>query len=160
MRILVAWDNPNEAELLHMYLSVGGENEVSLCGDRVELLKLAAEVVKIGDWHLLKENGPLWYRGYAAAPEAALREPVAAFFARNDISRIVVGHTPTTERRIVVRLGGSIVVIDTGMLATAYKGRASALEIAGTQLTAIYTDARVPLETRPSAALARQGERE
>lgn len=132
-----------------------------LRGFDIEFLKLAAEVIKIADWHLLKDSGPLWYRGYAAAAEAGLREPVAAFFAKNDISRIVVGHTPTGERRIVPRLGGSIVVIDTGMLTTAYKGRASALEIAGPQLTAIYTDARVPLETaKPSPAPMLQGERE
>ena len=37
------------------------------------------------------------------------------------------------------------------MLTSAYKGRPSALEITGTQLTAIYTDARVPLEAaKPS----------
>ena len=73
-------------------------------------------------------------------------------------------HTPVAERRIQSRLGGSIILIDTGMLASAYKGRASALEIAGSQLTAVYTDGRVPLDTgKPSPALeelALQGERE
>jgi hypothetical protein len=129
----------------------------------IEFVKLAAEVIKIAEWHLLAEAGPLWYRGYASAPEATLREPVAAFFSKNDISRIVVGHTPTAERRIVTRLGGAIAVIDTGMLTSAYKGRPSALEIAGNQLTAIYTDARVPLDTArpsPDVALALQRERQ
>ena len=32
--------------------------------------------------------------------EASLREPVAGFLAKNDLSRIVVGHTPSGERRI------------------------------------------------------------
>src|SRR5947209_18645285 len=46
VRVLVAWDNPNEAELLHMYLSVGGENEVALCATREELLEQARQ----GHW--------------------------------------------------------------------------------------------------------------
>jgi hypothetical protein len=123
-----------------------------LRGFDIEFLKQAADIVRIAEWHVLKEGGPLWYRGYAAAPEATLRDPVAGFFSKNAITRIVVGHTPVGERRILTRLGSAIVLIDTGMLTSAYKGRASALEIVGTQLTAVYTDARVPLEAaKPSA---------
>jgi hypothetical protein len=39
-----------------------------------------------------------------------------------------------------------VVLIDTGMLTSFYKGRASALEIAGDKLTAIYSDARVSIQ--------------
>lgn len=117
----------------------------------IEFLKAAADVLSIGEWHVLNPNGPMWYRGYAASPEASLRDPVAGLLAKNGVSRIVVGHTPSGERRILTRLGGTVVLIDSGMLASAYKGRASALEIAGSQLTAIYPDARVPLDTaKPS----------
>jgi hypothetical protein len=123
-----------------------------LRGFDIELVKQAADLVSIGEWHVLNPNGPLWYRGYAASPEAALREPTAAFFAKNNLTRIVVAHTPSSERRILTRLGGTVVLIDSGMLTSAYKGRASALEIAGNQLTAIYTDGRVPLEAKPSQA--------
>jgi hypothetical protein len=35
------------------------------------------------------------------------------------------------------------VLIDTGMLTSVYKGRASALEITGDRLTAIYADGRL-----------------
>jgi hypothetical protein len=114
-------------------------------GFDLDVLRDGAEVIMIGDWHLLDENGPLWYRGYAAAPEASLREPVAGFLSRHKIRRIVVAHTPQQTRRIVTRLGGSVVLIDTGMLASSYQGRASALEIVGDQLTAIYSDGRMPL---------------
>lgn len=122
----------------------------------IEFVKQAADVLAIGEWHVLNPGGPMWYRGYAAAPEATLREPIAKLFANNKLSRIVVGHTPSGERRILTRLGGQIVLIDSGMLASAYKGRASALEIAGTELTAIYPDARMPLDTvKPSAGAPR-----
>ena len=90
-----------------------------LRGFDIDFLKQAAEIVSIGEWQLLNPNGPMWYRGYAAAPEAALREPVAALFAKNGVSRIVVGHTPSGERRILTRLGGTIVLIDSGMLTSA-----------------------------------------
>lgn len=125
-----------------------------LRGFDIELVKMAAEVITIAEWHLLRESGPLWYRGYAALPEATLRAPATAFLARSGLTRIVVGHTPSAERRIVSRLNGSVILIDTGMLTSAYKGRPSALEIAGNQLTAIYADARIPIElTKPSPAL-------
>jgi hypothetical protein len=118
----------------------------------IEFVKQAADVLSIGEWAVLNPNGPMWYRGFAASPEATLRAPVATLLAKNGLSRIVVGHTPSGERRILTRLGGTVVLIDSGMLASAYKGRASALEIAGDQLTAIYGDGRVPLgAAKPSA---------
>jgi hypothetical protein len=117
----------------------------------VEIVKAGAEVLDVGSWNVLAENGPMWYRGYASAPEATLRDPVAAMLTKNNVARIVVAHTPSNERRILARLEGNVVLIDTGMLASTYKGRPSALEIAGNQLTAIYTDGRVPLiPARPS----------
>jgi hypothetical protein len=120
-----------------------------LAGFDLDTLREAAEIVTIGDWNLLADNGPMWYRGYAAAPEAELRASVTAFLARNDLRRIVVAHSPQRDRRIVSRLGASVVLIDTGMLASTYKGRASALEIVGDTLTAIYSDGRIPLAAAP-----------
>ena len=125
-------------------------------GFDLDVLREAAEVVTIGDWNLLSENGPLWYRGYAAAPEASLREPVAAFLTRNKLQRIVVAHTPQQTRRITTRLAGSVILIDTGMLTSAYQGRASALEIVGGQLSAIYSDGTMPLTASPQLELALQ----
>jgi Calcineurin-like phosphoesterase len=132
----------------------------NFAGFDLAVLREAAEVVTIGDWSLLSENGPLWYRGYAAAPEATLREPVAAFLTRNAIERIVVAHTPQQTRRITTRLAGSVVLIDTGMLTSAYKGRASALEITGGQLAAIYADGKIPLTASPQLEVGLQRQRE
>lgn len=114
----------------------------------LDLIRDAADVVTLADWDVLAQNGPLWYRGYAAYPEATLQASVSAFLSRLSLSRIVVGHSPVRDRRILARLGGSVVLIDTGMLASAYKGRASALEIVGDTLTAIYDDGRVRLLPR------------
>lgn len=43
MKILVAWDDPTELELLQLYLSLGGENEVTGCGSGGELDALAGK---------------------------------------------------------------------------------------------------------------------
>jgi hypothetical protein len=56
--------------------------------------------------------------------------------------RFVTGHTPQQNRNIGVRFGGRAILIDTGMLTKVYKGRASALEINGDALAAIYEDGR------------------
>jgi hypothetical protein len=58
----------------------------------------------------------------------------------------VTGHTPQQSRSITVRYGGRAILIDTGMLTSYYKGRASALEIDGNKLTAFYEDGKVPLQ--------------
>ena len=52
---------------------------------------------------------------------------------------------------------GLVLLIDTGMLASAYQGRASALEIVGDRLTAIYDDGRVPLVPAVSPAPVARG---
>jgi hypothetical protein len=57
----------------------------------------------------------------------------------------VTAHTPQSSRSIGVRYGGRAFLIDTGMLASVYKGRAAALEIVGDKLTALYADEKVPL---------------
>ena len=63
MKILVAWDNPNEIELLQLYLSVGGENDVELC-QQVDLL---TRTVRNGwDVALIAQTLPTVDDGYAA----------------------------------------------------------------------------------------------
>jgi hypothetical protein len=57
--------------------------------------------------------------------------------------------------RIFPRFERRVFLIDTGMLSTYYKGgRASALEIDGSRVTAIYSDGRIILdpETQPDGA--------
>ena len=50
------------------------------------------------------------------------------------------------ERSLREYGAGRAVLIDTGMLTSVYKGRASALEIAGDKLTAYYEDGKVTLQ--------------
>jgi hypothetical protein len=102
----------------------------------------------IQKWALIEAEGPLWYRGLATLPDDA--EPtVGALLGRLGAERFVVGHTPQASGRMKVRFGGRAILIDTGMLASFYKGgQPSALEIQDGRLTAIYASGREPLAAR------------
>ena len=90
-------------------------------------------------------DGPLWYRGLAQEDEAAFAPQLETILEAVGAKAIVVGHTVTPTGRITPRFAGRVVQIDTGMLTSVYRGRASALEIAGDRWTAIYEDGRQPL---------------
>ncbi len=66
---------------------------------------------------------------------------IVRLLERYEAARFVVGHTVPTTKRITSRLDGKVFLIYTGMLASHYRGRASALEIHGEQLTSIYAEA-------------------
>jgi len=114
-------------------------------------LKESQNLMEIAKWSLIDPEGPLWFRGYAVWDEAATTTQVTAFLDQMKLARVVVAHTPTTDRRIVTRYGGRVVTIDTGMLTPVYKGQPSALEIVGERMKAIYPDGEVDL-TLPKAA--------
>jgi len=109
------------------------------------LLREAQEILTIDTWLALSGDNALWYRGLATLPDDAAGGPFAALLEKYGAKRFVTGHTPQSTGSITQRFGGRAVLIDTGMLTTVYKGRASALEINGDTLTAIYQDGRVTL---------------
>jgi hypothetical protein len=112
----------------------------------VPLLLEAQEILKIDTWLVVQPEGALWYRGLATEPDDSAGGPFAALLTRYGAKRFVTGHTPQQSRSITIRFGGRAVLIDTGMLTAVYKGRASALEINGDQLNAIYEDGKVRLQ--------------
>ena len=112
----------------------------------IPLLMEAQEIMKINTWLSIDPEGALWYRGLATEREDPAGGPFAALLAKYGAKRFVTGHTPQQSRSITVRYGGRAILIDTGMLTSYYKGRASALEIAGDRLTAFYEDGKVPLQ--------------
>ena len=111
----------------------------------VSLLMEAQEVLKIDSWLSINPEGALWYRGLSTVTDDPKGGPFAALLEKYGAKRFVTGHTPQQNRSITVRFGGRAVLIDTGMLTSYYKGRASALEIDGDKLTAYYEDGKVTL---------------
>jgi hypothetical protein len=115
-------------------------------------LREAQALAKIPEWSLIDPEGPLWFRGYATWSEADTAAQVTAFLDQMKLARIVVGHTPTVDRRIGTRYGGRVITIDTGMLASHYKGKPSALEIVEGRIKAIYPDGEAELTAAAKAA--------
>jgi hypothetical protein len=93
-----------------------------------------------------RADGPLWYRGLAQEPDTFAPQ-LAEILSKLHARAIVVAHTVTQTSRVTSRFEGRVVEIDTGMQ-PAYipDGRASALEIRGSDATAIYVDGREPVE--------------
>jgi len=96
----------------------------------------------------MSDTGPLWYRGQASEPEASLAPTVDTILMQMRARAIVVGHTTVLPGRILPRLGGRVIQIDSGMVAGEFYpgGVASALELMGDKATAIYLDRREPLD--------------
>ena len=88
----------------------------------------------------------MWFRGLAQWTSPDNDAQVQTLLSRLGAERFVVGHTPQLPGKIAPKFGGRVYPIDTGMLSSYFKGgRASALEIQGTKLTAIYTTGREEL---------------
>jgi hypothetical protein len=98
----------------------------------------------------VKETGPLWYRGLVQAPAMP---DVTTILKTLGARALVVGHTPVTGSPIAPRFDNRVFPIDTGMLGgTSYPaGVASALEITGDTVTAIYESRREPLGSLPTS---------
>jgi hypothetical protein len=109
----------------------------------VPFLLEAQEILKVDSWVVVHPEGALWYRGLATEKDDPAGGPFAALLTKYGAKRFVTGHTPQQTRSITTRFGGRAVLIDTWMLTSVYKGRASALEITGDRLTAIYEDGRL-----------------
>ena len=84
----------------------------------------------LGNWLCIREDGPLWFRGYDHWTEDQGAAEVGKVLDTYHIAHIVTGHTPQKGGRIRPRFGNKVILIDTGMLSSYYPGgRASALEI-------------------------------
>jgi hypothetical protein len=103
-----------------------------------EAVDLARTMFELGSSLVFRPDGPLWYRGSSLNPDAEERPLVDEVLAHLGAASVVVGHTPSHTTRVVTRFDGRVVMADTGMLATHYEGRASAVEIRNGQLLAVY----------------------
>lgn len=100
------------------------------------------------------ETSPLWYRGLAEEPDPGFAPQAATILRTLGARAMVIGHTVTGGFKIRSRFDHRVVLIDTGMLGgTWYPGGvASALEIRGDALTAIYEKTRESLGAFAPAA--------
>ena len=127
----------------------------ALAAGDAERRKLYEKFLDWSSWTMNSPEGPLWYRGYAEWTDQQGDAEAPKLLAAFHVSRIVAAHTPQTKGGIQVRFGGSVFLIDTGMNATFYKGgRASALEISGETVRAIYPGEPPQVLSAPPAKAA------
>jgi hypothetical protein len=113
-----------------------------------DVLKALRELLEIVESPLFGPSGPQWYRGSVRC-RAILEQPLLQAALDNlGAARVVVGHTPTTDRRVHVNMDGALVMLDTGMLVEHYQGRPALLLMEGDKLAVQYlnpTELTAPL---------------
>lgn len=103
-----------------------------------EVATAVTEVIRLNDSDLHSPNGPLWYRGNVACSEVIEADRLDASLRAIGAERVVIGHTPTRGRRVLERLDGRVLEVDTGMLKSYYEGQGNALIVAGDQISVIH----------------------
>lgn len=103
---------------------------------------LILPVSNIGASGLFNGNGPLWFRGFATWPDEEGAAKMTSLLSRHRVKRFVTGHNPQRSGMITERFGGSLFLIDTGMLNGRFfpGGRPSALEITDSGVRPIYVN--------------------
>lgn len=97
----------------------------------VELLDAIAAVKRLNQSDVHAPDGPLWYRGNVYCGPLIEADRLNAALASIGADRVVIGHTPTPDRRILERFDGTVIEVDTGMLHRYYNGSGNALVIEG-----------------------------
>ena len=95
------------------------------------VIDAVAVVKKLGNSELFDSAGPLWYRGNVRCGDLLEEPRIVAALAAIDADRVVVGHTPTPNRKVLQRFNGKLIEIDTGMLNAYYRGSGNALVLDG-----------------------------
>ena len=88
---------------------------------------LIDEFIALSEAPELSVDGPLWYRGSVYCNPTIEQPILNAALATLGVKRVVVGHTPTGDRRVRALYDGKIIMLDTGMLVDYYDGRPAGL---------------------------------
>jgi len=114
-----------------------------------ELKEAIADVVSLQNASVHDTASPVWYRGNVGCGALIENDKLDAALSALGAARVVIGHTPTVSRRVLQRLGGRVVEIDTGMLNAAYGGTGHALIIEGDRLRVVSEAGRDALSPVP-----------
>ena len=125
-----------------------------------EIVTAVAKVIELGESDLHAPDGPLWYRGNVACSRLIEEDRLLASLRAIGAERVVIGHTPTPGRRVLQRMSGRIIEVDTGMLNNYYSGRGNALILEGDNVGTISEDSAelVSAAEHPRRVGARPGD--
>ena len=134
---LAGWIRPNE-DLLLQDDAVLGLLEAGEETDDPTLVAAGRRFVALVRGELFGITSPNWYRGTANC-HRTLEQPVLAAALQNlEAQRVVMGHTPTSNRRVQQRMDGRALLADTGMLTSYYGGQPAPIIFTGADLKILY----------------------
>ena len=117
--------------------------------EKQEVLDAVDTAQRLAESDLFHNEGPLWYRGNVGCGELLEEYRLEAALEAIGASRVVIGHTPTPNRRVLQRFDGRIIEVDTGMLNFYYKGSGNALVLEGDKITVMNQSGGAPAEPEP-----------
>jgi len=108
----------------------------------------ARRLLELGRSPLHAGDGPLWYRGNVGCSRLIEEDRMLDVVESIGAERLVIGHTPTPNRRVLERFDGRLIEVDTGMLASYYEGEGHAIVLEGDSVRAVSESGAIdgPLE--------------
>ena len=103
----------------------------------VATLNAVADGVRLSNLSLISTSGPLWYRNNTMCPAIVEEHRIDAALAAIGANRVVIGHSPTPNRKVMQRFDGRVIEIDTGMLNFYYRGMGHALVLQGEEVSVV-----------------------
>jgi len=119
-------------------------NYVPSLNDTRAVLDAIKAIQRLSDSAVLSSDGPLWYRGNVKCSGLIEEHRLEDALESIGADRVVVGHTPTPNRKVLQRFDGRVVEVDTGMLNFYYKGSGNALVLEGGELLVHNQDGSEP----------------
>lgn len=105
--------------------------------EATDVLDAVATARRLGQSDLFDSDGPLWYRGSVSCGGLIEEYRLDAALEAIGADRVVVGHTPTPNRKVLQRFDGRLIEIDTGMLNFYYRGSGNALVLEGDAVSVV-----------------------
>jgi hypothetical protein len=118
---MTSWNQLNQTEKPSLNLSYHQrysfiKNKIKNKSEQADLFLTASQQL------LFSLDGPTWYRGNAICHPYYEQDSLDLVLKKWRAKRLWVGHTTTPNREVLQRLDGKLIIIDTGMLNSHYKG--------------------------------------
>ncbi|WP_251359268.1 metallophosphoesterase [Kangiella sp. TOML190] len=133
------WRELTEAGLFKYYFNKLDRHDVaqSLIDGKIRsralnkrsIRKKAREFITLSDSLIFDSFGPTWYRGNMYCHEFSEELTVDHALNYFNANQIFLGHTPDKSRLVRSRFDGKVIMLDTGMLQSHYKGHPSLVQI-------------------------------
>ena len=138
-----AWDR--QEQVLQGYLNSTDGNEA--------IADPARTIVANRYGGLSASDSPVWYRATASCNPVIEVDNTKEVLRSLGADQAVIGHTPTRGSQVRSRMGGRVVMLDTGMLGTHYGGVAAALVIEAGNMRAHYAGDATAHTLKPETRL-------